>query len=216
MKKIFVLVVAFLLACSSGFAQKDARAKEYLDKSSEAFTKAGALSVHFTLNIKDVSKNVSESFEGDIELKGAKFHLNTPDMETWFDGKTQWALQKNYDELTITEPSAEELQVINPASLFMLYKKGCNYTYLGEKKSENGKPVHEIALMPQAKNSEMTKIILQIGSTDFMPVKIHISYKNKMENSIHIAKYQKQSNLPDSKFVFDKKKYPNAEIIDLR
>ncbi|MDR0680949.1 MAG: outer-membrane lipoprotein carrier protein LolA [Dysgonamonadaceae bacterium] len=198
------------------FAQKDAKAKEWLDKSSEVFGKTGALSVDFTINVKDVSNKISESFDGNIEMKGAKFHLDVPEMETWFDGKTQWVLQKEWDEVNITEPAEQEVQTLNPAVIFSIYKKGCNYKYLGEKTDNRGKKAQEIELIPQDKKSEWTKIVIQINSNDFMPVKIHIFYKNKMENIIHINKYKKKLNLEDNVFVFDKKKYPNVEIIDLR
>jgi outer membrane lipoprotein-sorting protein len=37
-----------------------------------------------------------------------------------------------------------------------------------------------------------------------------------MENIIHILKYQENATVTASTFVFDKKKYPRVEIIDLR
>jgi outer membrane lipoprotein-sorting protein len=206
----------FLFFPLSIFAQKDAKAKEWLDKSSDAFSKAGALSVEFTMNIKDAPNKISESFDGIIELKGQKFHLDTPDMSTWFDGKTQWVLQKSWEEVSITEPSEEEVQALNPSTIFSIYKKGCNYKYLGEKKDIKGKKVQEVELIPQAKKSDMTKIVMQIAPSDCMPVKIHIFYKNKLENIIYINKCQTRLDLTDSNFVFNKKNYPNAEMIDLR
>jgi outer membrane lipoprotein-sorting protein len=209
-------LLALLLIVTSAFAQKDAKAKEWLDKSSAAFSKAGALSVHFTMNIKDVPNKLSESFDGTIDLKGVKFPLDVPDMETWFDGKTQWVLQKDWQEVTVSEPSAQEAQALNPATIFTIYKKGCNYKYRGEKTDAKGKKVQEVELIPQAKGSEMTGIVMQIGSGDCMPVQIHIVYKNKIENSIHINQYQQNTKLTDANFVFNKKKYPDAEIIDLR
>lgn len=210
------LFCLFLLISSSLFAQKDSKAKEWLDKSSEAFSKAGNMSLLFTINIVNTSENFQESFDGTIDIKGSKFHFDTPDMETWFDGKTQWVLQKGWDEVNVTEPKQEEVQAINPTTLFSVYKTGCNYRYVGENKDIKGRNVHEVELTPQDKTSEMNKIVMQISSSDYMPVKIHITYKNKMENNIYINQYKKNLELPDSLFVFNVKKYPDAEIIDLR
>ena len=127
MKKSVFLAMTMIIFLHplSTFAQKDAKAKEWLDKSSAAFSKAGALSLNFTLNIRDVSNKLSESFDGILNVKGTKFHLNTPDNEIWFDGKTQWMLQKDYDEVQISEPSEQEIQALNPAALLDIYKKGC-------------------------------------------------------------------------------------------
>jgi outer membrane lipoprotein-sorting protein len=217
-KYLLFIIVCFVLIAfysPSGFAQKDQKAKEWIDKSSDAFQKGRAMSIRFTMNVKDITLKATESFDGTIDLSGPKFHIDTPDMETWFDGKTQWILQKGFDEVNVTEPHPEEIQALNPSTIFSIYKKGCNYKYLGEKKHDSGK-VHEVELILQNKNSEITKIALQIASDNYMPTKIHIFYKNKIENIIHIHKYQKNLDLLDSVFTFNKKKYPNVEIIDLR
>ncbi|GHT74516.1 membrane protein [Bacteroidia bacterium] len=213
---IVIIIATFCFSPSVLFAQKDAKAKGFLDKSSDTFARSGALSVVFTMNIKDIQNEVSQAFDGTIDVKDKKFHIDTPDMETWFDGKTQWVLQKEWDEVNITEPNALEVQALNPTTIFSIYKKGCNYSYKGEKIDAKGRKVQEVELIPQAKNSEITKIVMQISSTDFMPAKIHLFYKNKIENIIHINNYQKNTGLTDKKFVFDKKDHPNAEIIDLR
>ncbi|MDR0541388.1 MAG: outer-membrane lipoprotein carrier protein LolA [Dysgonamonadaceae bacterium] len=208
------VILFFLPLCL--FAQKDAKAKEWLDKSSAAFNKAGALSISFTVNVKDVPNQSAESFEGLLNLKGLKFHLSTPDNEVWFNGKTQWVLQKAYDEVQVSEPSVQEAQALNPTIIFSIYKEGCHYRYRGEKTNEKGSKVQEVELTPQAKENEMTRIVMQIGVSDSMPSQIHIFYKNKIENVIHINKYQKNTALTESSFAFDPKKYPGAEIIDLR
>ena len=206
----------FFLFSPSVFAQKEAKAREYLDKSSAVFEKAGPLSIPFTLNIRDVSNQLTESFNGILDVKGTKFRLNVPGNEIWFDGKTQWLLQKDYDEVQITEPSEQEMQIMNPVAILGMYKKNCNYKYRGEKTDENGRKVQEIELFPQVKGNEIKCIMMQISAVDFLPVKIHIFLKNKMENIIHIHKYQKNAAVTDSHFVFNPKDYPDAEIIDLR
>ena len=214
MRSIVICLLIFLPF--SLFAQKDAKAKEYLDKSSNAFAQAGALSAVFTMNIKDVSNNISQGFDGTIDLKGAKFRINTPDMEVWFDGKTQWVLQKEWDEVSVTEPDPKEMQVLNPMTIFSLYKKGFNYKHIGQKNDAKGRKVQEVVLTPQEKNSELSKIVIQINTVDFMPAKIHLFYKNEIENIIHINSYKKNVAMPDTNFVFNKKEHPNVEINDLR
>lgn len=61
-------------------AQSDAKAREILDKTAAAFRQAQAVSITF-----------GGTQEGTLLLKGNKFHLNTGDVETWFDGKPSGA-----------------------------------------------------------------------------------------------------------------------------
>lgn len=216
MKKILLIIILLLPFTSLTFAQKDAKAKDILDKSSLAFSNGGNISAYFTMNIQDPANKRSESFDGNIDIKAEKLHIETPDNEIWFNGKTQWVLQKEWEEVNISEPSKQEVQTLNPALIFALYKNGGKYKYLGEKTDIKMRKVHEIELISQEKKGDIARIILQISATDFMPVMFHIYFANKIENTVYINKYQTKLNLSDSLFVFDAKKYPDAEIIDLR
>ncbi|MDR0834488.1 MAG: outer-membrane lipoprotein carrier protein LolA [Candidatus Symbiothrix sp.] len=211
-KLLIIFCCALCSICTTQAQHKTAKA--WLDKSSSAFTAAGTLSADFSMTVKMPAQKVSHTFDGTIDIKGTKYHLNVPDVETWFDGKTQWVLQKDYNEVNVSEPNAQEVQQLNPAFLFALYKKGCSYNYLGEK-TEKGRKVHEVELIPQNKKSDLSKIVLQISAVDAMPTNMHLFYRNKTENSIHINKYRKHLTLPDSFFRFDPKKHPKVDVIDL-
>jgi outer membrane lipoprotein-sorting protein len=216
MKKILLTIILFLPFTSLTFAQKDAKAKDILDKSSLAFSNGGNISAHFTMNIQDPANKRSNSFDGNIDIKAEKLHIDTPDNEIWFNGKTQWVLQKEWEEVNISEPTKQEVQALNPALIFAMYKDGGKYKYLGEKTDVKMRKVHEIELISQQKKGDIARIVLQISATDFMPVMFHIYFANKIENIVYINKYQTKLNFSDSLFVFDAKKYPDAEIIDLR
>jgi outer membrane lipoprotein-sorting protein len=214
--RYWLLVGIFLFFSGIVFAQKDAKAKEILDKSSAAFASAGDISAYFTMNIKDTSNKQSTAFDGSIELKADQFHIDMPDNEIWFNGKTQWVLQKGWEEVNISEPTGQEVQMLNPGTIFTLYKEGSKNKYLGEKTDTKMRKVHVIELIPKNKKGEITKIILQINAADLMPVMFYVYFANKIENIIYINKYQTKLKLSDNVFIFDAKKYPNAEIIDLR
>ncbi|MDR0231650.1 MAG: outer-membrane lipoprotein carrier protein LolA [Dysgonamonadaceae bacterium] len=216
MKKV-LFIIAVISACSMQvFAQKDAKAKEILDLSSQKYAEAGAISASFTMNIKDEKAKTTYSFDGHIQMKGNKFHFSTPDIDSWFDGKTQWVYQKESEEVNITEPSEEEVQMINPSFIFDMFRKGSNYKFIGEKKDIKQRNVYEIELTPSNKKGEIQKITVQINKEDYMPVMFTIFYKNNLQNIIYINSYKTKQTLPDSNFVFDKKKFPDVEIIDLR
>ena len=56
--------------------------------------------------------------------QGRKFQATTPQGIVWFDGKTQWTYVKQNGEVNISNPTAAELQAINPYNFINLYKKG--------------------------------------------------------------------------------------------
>ena len=101
-----------------------------LDKAASAYENSNGISASFALYTRSDMQKMSESFEGTINMRGDKFTLVTPDMITWFDGKTQWSYVERNDEVNVSTPSGEELQFTNPAILLRVYKKGFTPKYL--------------------------------------------------------------------------------------
>ncbi|MDR3340059.1 MAG: outer membrane lipoprotein carrier protein LolA [Candidatus Symbiothrix sp.] len=216
MKKKFIIFIVCTVFSAASFAQKDAKAKDALDKASITFSNAGGLSANFTINIKDAGSQMTQSFDGEIYLKKEKFFIDVPEQNIYFDGKTQWVYNKSYEEVNISEPNKQEVQAINPASIFQIYKKDCDYKYTGEKIDSQKRKVKEVTLLPKGKNEDISRIDIQINTADFLPVYFHIYYRSQLENIIYIHQYKPNQHIPDSRFVFNQKEHPGTEIIDLR
>lgn len=201
MKKIYLLALAICLSVSA-FAQKDKQAREILDKTANALKQAGG--VHATFG---------GTTDGTLLLKGDQFYLDSNGVQSWFDGKTQWSYMESSDEVNISNPTPEELQTINPYALLSLYKNGFNYKYAGVK-NRNGKQGYEVVLTPETKQ-DIASITLFVSKT-YQPVYIKVEQSNKSVNEIIVTSYQTNQPLDNATFKFDKKKFPNAEVIDLR
>ena len=105
MKKYFAMI-ALLLMCAGVQAES---AKRILDKAAATVSNPGGVQAHFQM----ISKQFGTT-NGEIAVKGKKFHATTPDATIWFDGKTQWTYMKGNDEVNISNPSEAQLQAINP------------------------------------------------------------------------------------------------------
>ena len=109
MKKIASTLFLLLFAVAALFAQQsNNQAVKLLDKASYAFTSAGGVKIGFSISAP------SGSLSGTLKLKNSKFYLSTPQMEVWFNGKTQWSYVKANEEVNVSNPDADELQHINP------------------------------------------------------------------------------------------------------
>lgn len=201
MNRIYTLFFLLMLTLSLS-AQQDTKAKNILDKTVEKYNQSKGISVIF-----------GGSQSGKLLLKGEKFQLTTQDVTTWFDGQTQWSYLKQNEEVNISTPTPEELRAINPYAWLSLYKQGFNYRYSGVKTRE-GKQGHEIVLTPQTKQ-DIQSITLLIGS-DYEPIYIGILPTEGQMQEFIVHNYRTQLDLNDNAFRFDKSKYPNAEIIDMR
>ena len=215
MKKYIFSVLIALLSLPVIAQQQQSQAKAVLDKTAEAFRKAGGVKADFT--IKAVKNGLAEGSEsGTIQLKGEKFVLKTSDVVTWFDGKTQWSYVIKNDEVNVSTPTQEELQQINPYTFLYIYQKGFSYK-LGAVKTYRGKAVWEVVLTAKDKKQDLERIILYVTQDTYAPLYILLQQRGQQTRSeITVTSYQTRQNYADGIFTFDRKQYPGVEIIDLR
>lgn len=203
MKKIFLLVLIMGLTLCQAVAQQDTKAESILNQMADSYRKAGGISLTF-----------GGTQQGKLLLKGNKFCLESGGIKTWFDGKTQWSYVEQNEEVNVSSPTPEEIQSVNPYALLVSFKKGFNYRYVGEK-IRQGKRGHEIILTPKTTSQDIKSITLNVEENS-SPVYIAIQPQNGEKQEFKISSYRTGVNLPDAVFRFDKSKYPEAEIIDLR
>ena len=215
MKKYIFSVLIALLSLPVIAQQQQSQAKSILDKTAEAFRKAGGVKADFT--VKVITDGLIEGVEhGTIQLKGEKFVLKTTDIVTWFDGKTQWSYVAKNDEVNVSNPTQEELQQINPYTVLYMYQKGFSYK-LGTMKTFRGKAIWEVVLTAKDKAQDLERITLYVTQEGYEPLYILLQQRaHPTRNAITVTGYQTGQKYADTLFTFDRKQYPSAEIIDLR
>lgn len=184
------------------YAQKDTQAREILDRTAQVLQQAGGIRAVF-----------EGTNQGTLIMKGDKFQLNCGGISTWFDGNTQWSYMADNNEVTISHPTPEELQGINPYTLIQSYKNGYHYQYKG-KTVRNGVISHEVKLIPE--QEQTLKAIALLVSEKYLPIYIKVEQGNGAMSEFKVTSCQTNQALSNDIFVFDKKKYPDAEIIDMR
>ena len=194
MRKYIFSVLIALLSLPVIAQQQQSQAKAVLDKTAEAFRKAGGVKADFI--IKSVTNGLVEGSESGT--------------------KTQWSYVVRNDEVNVSNPTQEELQQINPYTFLYMYQKGFSYK-LGTVKTYGGKAVWEVILTAKDKKQDLERITLYVTKNTYEPLYILLQQRDQQtRNEITVTGYQTRLNYADSIFSFDKKQYPNAEIIDLR
>lgn len=212
MKKVVtILSILFFL---TGICEAQNDAKSILDKASSVFVKDNGVKAEFRLEVSDQG-HAPHPIEGNICIDGDKFVMTTPQSITWFDGKTQWSYLPSSDEVNISNPTREELQTINPYLLLKMYKKGYHLS-LGNATTFRGKPIHEVTLTPASSQNGISFISLYIDKQTSRPLLIEVMQNNGSLSKITITNYLIRQTFDNKIFVFDKKKYPDTEEIDLR
>lgn len=208
--KTWVTLGLIILSFTTGFSQKDKDAKIILDKATALFTEDKGVEVSFNTSSYQQGALKGQT-EGKLYLKKESFVIQTTEMQTWYDGKTQWSLIFDMEEVNVSNPTEEELQEINPYRLLNLYRKGYSYQ-LGEKIADR----QEVVLKAQDKNKEFQTITVWVNTKLYEPSSFEVVLRDGTVNKVGIKQIKKNLILKDGFFKFNESQYPDAEIIDLR
>ncbi len=209
----FILTVVISAQVPKTPLKSDLEAKKILDGVSAKFKSYKSVQANFLLKIENAAGKNLGIKKGIVSMKGTKYAIAIPGQEIISDGSNIWTYEKSSNEVSINkiDPSANS---ITPQKLFTnFYEKDFLYKLNGVVK-EGGKNMQEIELTPIDKSKPFFKVLLYIDKSTIYTTKIfekaggRYTYSiNNMKTGVIIA---------DKVFVFDAKKYPGVEVVDLR
>lgn len=206
-----LLFCATLLLANAQVAQAQ-NGTAALDRVVEKIRRSGDLSAAFTLTVYNALNESVDKQSGTIKLSGDKFYWTTPAMTVWYNSQLQWAYVKASEEVNLTEPTPAEIASINPYTLITTYKQNFNVKALKAKNSQQ----RVTELTPKKKGTQIDRVVLTVNASNWMPQSFQIYYSDRTHSTIALSRLVTGQNFSDATFVFDKKQYPKAEVIDLR
>ncbi len=196
-----------------GMGKSDADAKKILDAVSSKFKTYKSVQAKFVLKIENASGKSIGTKSGSVFMKATKYRISLPGQEMFSDGSTTWSYEKSSNEVTINkiDPSAN---AITPQKLFTnFYDKDFLYKLDGVVK-EGGKDLQEIELTPVDKTKPFHKVLLYVNNSTIYSTKVYEKTGNRYTYSV--SNMNTTSLIADNDFIFDAKKYPGVEVVDLR
>ena len=218
MKRIFSLALITLFSAATFGQDMDAKSKGILDGVSQKTKSYKSIVAEFksTMDMKAEGDKMTQS--GKLTVKGNKYTISLGGQLIFCDGKTVWRYLKDDNEVqidNIPDPEEEE-DAINPTTIFTLYETGFKSKYEGEK-TISGKACHMINLYPKnpgEKNYHTVK--LAIDKVKKQIVQVHVKGKDGVDYIYEITSFKGDAEIPDSKFTFNKAKYPGVDVVDMR
>ncbi len=203
LKLIALLIITLTAATNILAAESDA---QLLDRAAKTISTSPSVTAKYVLTTFDGAKS-----QGAITLSGNRFLMENNEIKVWYDGKTQWSYMPSTQEVNITEPTAEELQQINPIMIIKSFKE--NYS-LHPSKSTSTEST--IILKAKKANAEIPMVTVTLNKSTSLPSSITLKMASGQSGSIKINSITIGKKLSDPSFRFQASKYPGVEVIDLR
>lgn len=147
---------------------------------------------------------------GTLTIAREKYTLDAGNFRVWYNGSTMWAYAAKSKELSISNPTTEELMESNPFEIMSNYKTYYNLTGIA---TQGG--AMKFTLKPKSRSSSVTQATVILGADD-RPKRLAITFSSGQKVAIVITSVKEGKALPASAFVYDSKKYPASETVDLR
>ena len=220
MKNIFsilILLISFLSSQSQpkGGGNNDPAAKKILDAVSTKFKSFKSVQSSFSLKFENNAGKTLGAKSGMIYMKGVKYRISVTGQEIFCDGSNISTYDKSTNELTITkiDPSVNS---ITPQKIFTnFYDKDFLYKLNGDTKV-GAKMVQQVELTPTDKSKPFFKVLLNIDKKNQAISSTKIFEKSGNIYLYEISNMNTSTLVSDAQFLFDAKKYPGVEVVDLR
>lgn len=212
---LLLFVSSNIHAQTSSQGKNDPDAKKLLDEVSAKFKTFKSLKGNFTLDVKDGNGKTQGTKKGTVYMKGIKYRVSITGQEIFCDGKNVWTLDKSANEVQLAQFDNSSSS-ITPQKLFTnFYDKDFLYKMNDEKKVA-GKVVQEVELTPTDKSKPFFKVLLSIDKASKMITSTQIFEKSGNRYAYAMSNVATNTTITDDTFVFDAKKFPGVEVIDLR
>jgi len=212
---ILLLTGITAFAQPKGMGKNDADAKKVLDAVSAKFKSFKTVTAKFNLKIENAAGKVQGSKSGIVNLKGTKYKIGITGQDIFSDGNTTWTYDKSANEVQINKVE-KSATTITPQKMFTnFYDKDFLYKTNADVKI-GGKMMQEIELTPIDKSKTFFKVLVAVDKTTKSIRQTKVFEKNGNRYTYSIVSMTTNTALPDALFVFDTKKYPKVEVVDLR
>jgi len=210
---IFATVLFVQAQVPKGMGTSDPEGKKVLDAVSAKFKTYKSVQAKFSLKIENASGKSVGAKSGTVYMKGSKYRISVTGQEIFSDGSNVWTYDKASNEVTITKLDASA-NSITPQKLFTnFYDKDFLYKLNGNVKV-GAKQMKEIELTPVDKTKAFHKVLLYVDNNVINTTKIFEKTGNRITYST--SSMTPNGTIADDMFVFDAKKYPGVEVVDLR
>lgn len=197
-----LLLNMLLLFCMGVFAQNRQQAMKVLNKTAAVVGRKGGAQANFTVSGKKTGTQT-----GTIAIKGNMFQARTKKAIIWYNGKTQWSYLKMTNEVNISTPNEAKRMSMNPYTFISMYKNSYNLSMT----TKGGNYV--VHMVAQNKKRSVPEAYITI-SKSYKPSVVRMRQGNDW-TTIYVNNFVAK-NQPNSKFSFNAKDFPKADVIDLR
>ena len=211
MKIRTLLTSVLLLTILFAFGQaKDPKAVALLEEVSKKAKGYKSIKVDFSYTMENPKAKINEEKTGTLWVSGDKYRMSAAGQTVICDGKTIWTYIKESNEVQVNTLENKD-DALTPSKLLTSY----NTNYKSKIIKSVDPAIESVELIPNSRKN-FTKAILGIDKAKKQVKSFTLYDKSGNTFTYKIKTYLTDTPVTDADFIFDAKKFPGVEVIDMR
>ncbi len=202
-KLIYLFAIIIPLA---GSAQNATKAKALLDEVYNKVKSYDNIYIDFKYALNNSKENINQETRGNVTLKGDQYLFNYMGVTKMFDGRKNYTIVPENEEVVIEGSEAEEEGTITPSKMLTFYRNGYKYAW-DILQNVRGRRIQYVKLIPIDTNAEIKHILLGIDAQTKHIYNLIETGKNGTKTTITVNSFKTNQPLSKTLFTFDEKKY---------
>jgi len=210
MKNGFFLLALTLLFSFSTQAQ-DKKAKALLDAVTAKIKSYDNIVIDFKYSLNNLKENINQESKGNVTMKGNKYVLNLMGVTKIFDGKNNYTINPEDEEVAISKVNEKDDTAITPSKLLTFFNSGYKYTW-DIPQNVKGRKIQYIKLVPNNTKDQRKEILLGIDTQTKNIYNLIEVGRNGTKTTLTVNSFKINQPLSKNQFTFEASKYPKYYI----
>jgi outer membrane lipoprotein-sorting protein len=210
--KKLLFITLLVLGCTS--QAQDKKAKALLDQVSAKVKSYNSILIDFKYSLSNTKENINQDSKGNVILKGNQYVLNFMGVTKIFDGKKNYTIVPEDEEVTISKVDENDNTAVTPSKMLTFFNSGYKYN-LDEVVTIKGRKIQYVKLVPISSKDQRKEILLGIDSQTKNIYNLIEIGKKGTKTTLTVNSFKTNQPLSKNQFTFVKSKYPNYYINSL-
>jgi hypothetical protein len=201
----------FILFFSISIQAQDKKAKDLLDAVTTKVKSYDNILIDFKYTLNNSKENINQDSKGNVTLKGNMFVLNFMGVTKMFDGKKNYTINPEDEEITITKYNDKDDTAITPSKMLTFFNSGYKYVW-DIQQNVKGRKIQYIKLTPTNTKDHRKEVLLGIDIQTKNIYNLIEVGKNGTKTTLTVNSFKTDQPLSKNQFIFVESKYPKYYI----
>jgi outer membrane lipoprotein-sorting protein len=209
LKTVMGLLIVFFVGFS--VQAQDKKAKDLLDKVTAKVKSYNNIRIDFKYSLNNAKENINQDSKGTVVMKGNQYVLDFMGVTKIFDGKKNYMIVPEDEEITISKVDENDDSAITPSKMLTFFNSGYKYS-MDIVQNVGGKKIQYVKLVPINTKDARKEILVGIDTKTNIIYNVIEIAKKGTKTTLTVNSFKTNQALPKNQFTFVASKYPNYYI----